>query len=172
MDADHPQHAAAIAPVSDRRMKTTAFDTSYVTVVHSCANEGEEKKERTKNKKILHTAAVSQHLDEQPIHPLINTQPPDVHKEEHSLPRNIRRSLAQIRAQKSPALREYLHNIGAEDSPLCPLCRQGAHTATHLFRCTAVQTELTPIDLWRRPARAADLLQRWRAEIEAAEMEA
>ena len=172
MDNDHPQHAAAVAPDPDRQMKMTAFNTSYITVVHSCTNEGEEKKERIRNKKRLHTAAVSQHLEEQPIHPLLGAQPPDVHKEEQSLSRNIRRNLAQLRAQKSPVLKEYLHNIGVEDSPLCPLCGQSAHNTIHLFRCTAVQTELTPIDLWRRPARAADLLQRWRADIEAAEMEA
>ena len=142
MDPRHPQHAAAIAPDPDRRMKVAAFDTTHVTLAYGCANEGEEEKERRKNKGRLHTAIVSKHLAETPIHPLINSKPPDVHKTEESLSREIRRTLAQLRAEKSPLLKDYLHNIGAEEDPNCPLCGQERHTTAHLFRCTQIPTDL------------------------------
>ena len=150
-------------------MKQTAFDTSYVTVVHSCANRNEEKKERVRNKNTLHTAFVKQHLDDTPIHPLIGRRPPEVHKSEKSLSRKIRRTLAQLRAMKSPLLKEYLHDIGAEDDPQCPLCRQARHNTVHLFQCPSIPSDLVPIDLWHRPTLVADLLGEWRTALEEAE---
>ena len=169
IDPNHPQHAAAIAPDPDRRMKVTAFDTSHVTLAYGCANEGEEEKERKKNKRRLHTATVSKHLADTPIHPLINSKPPEVHKSEESLSRKIRRTLAQLRAVKSPILKDYLHHIGAEEDPNCPLCGQERHTTAHLFRCTRIPTDLAPIDLWRRPVLVAELLEEWQTALDAAE---
>ena len=169
MDPSHPQHGPATAPDPERQMKVTAFNTSYVTIMHGCANEGKEQKERQKNKSKLHTAFVKQHLDNTPIHPLIGRRPPEVHRTEQSLSRKIRRTLAQLRAMKSPLLKEYLSNIGAEDNPLCPLCGQESHNTAHLFRCQSIPTDLVPIDLWHRPVLVAELLGEWQAALDAAE---
>ena len=169
MDPSHPLHATASAPDPERRMKITTFDTSYVTTVHGCVNEGDEKKERLRNRKRIHTDIVTRHLAEIPVHPLINIKPPDIHKSERNLSRKTRRTLAQLRAQKSPMLKEYLHNIGKEDDPMCPLCRQTAHNTSHIFQCESVPTDLTPVDLWRRPVRVAELLQEWQTALATAE---
>ena len=146
-------------------MKGTAFETAHRTVVHSCANEGEQEKERERNKKRIHTTIVEQHLKEIPINPLINAKPPPIHKSEETLSRDTRRTLAQLRARKSPMLQEYLHNIGAAESPDCPLCEQERHTTAHLFSCQAKPTTLTPEDLWRRPVLVAALIEEWRAAM-------
>ena len=60
-------------------------------------------------------------------------------------------SLAQLRAGKSPLLKEYLHRIGKADNPDCPLCDNDVHNTVHLFECTEMHSALTPLDLWHRP---------------------
>ncbi|MEL7523123.1 MAG: hypothetical protein AAGJ80_16170, partial [Cyanobacteria bacterium J06553_1] len=155
----HPMHHALSEPEPERKMKRTAFDTNYVTVVHGCEREGEEEKERRKNQKAIHTAIVQEHILNQPNNPLINAHPPDISTTEKQLPRATRRTLAQLRAQKCPMLQEYLHSIGAAEDPRCPLCGHDGHNTAHLFSCPEVQTELMPIDLWYRPVLVAELLQ-------------
>ena len=169
LDPDHPMHQAAIEPDQERKMKGTAFNTSCITVMHSCSNQGEEGKDRKRNKKKLHTAIVKQHIENIPAHPLINRKPPQVHKTELTLPRQTRRTLAQLRAQKCPLLQGYLHGIGAAEDPRCPLCGHDGHDTAHLFVCPSIPTDLTPIELWRRPAEVADLLEVWQAALTAAQ---
>ena len=81
----------------------------------------------------------------------------------------MRRTLAQLRAMKGPLLRSWQFDIRAVEDPNCPLCGLGAHTTEHLFLCPNIVTDLTPVDLWRRPVEAADLVQRWQAALEAAD---
>ena len=164
-DVEHPMHYAISEPEPERKMKRTAFDTSYVMTVHNCDKEGEEYKERKRNKKTLHTTIVQEHLRTIPIHPLINICPPEVSGTERQLPRATRRTLAQLRAQKSPLLQAWKFSIGAAEDPSCPLCGLGEHNTAHLFSCTRVQTDLTPIDLWRRPCQVSELLQVWQTEL-------
>ena len=166
-DPDHPLHREATAPDPARMMKPTAFHTTQVTVVHGCAPLGGEKKEIVMNKRRLHTAIVQDQVNSTPIHPLINAKPPVVHKSELNLPRETRRTLAQLRAQKCPLLQEYLHTIGTAEHPNCPLCHQGPHNTAHLFRCPAIPTDLAPLDLWTRPVLVANLLREWQMALEA-----
>ena len=70
-DPDHPQHGALRRPPPDRQMKRTALDASHVMVVHSCDREGEQGKQRERNKKVIHTDAVQLAIDQQPPNPLI-----------------------------------------------------------------------------------------------------
>ena len=95
--------------------------------------------------------------------------PPEINPEETQLPRVTRRILAQLRAQKSPLLREYLHNIGQADDPSCPLCRHPVHNTPHLFLCPWIETPLNPKDLWIRPAEVAGLLEKWQTQLALAE---
>ena len=169
LDPQHPMHSEVSAPSPERRMKATALDTAHVTIIHGCVGENEEEKERKRNKKRLHTAFVEDHLNTLPDHPLLNARPPEVHRSEEQLPRDARRTLAQLRAQKCPLLQEYLHDIGAAEVPSCPLCGQGGHNTVHLFRCPSIPTDLTPEDLWRRPLLVADLVEQWRQALAAAE---
>ena len=100
---------------------------------------------------------------------LLQAQAPDVNAAERTLPREMRRILAQLRAMKGPLLRAWQFDIRAVEDPNCPLCGLGAHTTEHLFACPRIPTDLAPIDLWRRPVAAADLVQRWQAALEAAD---
>ena len=159
MDPDQPLYQEAAAPDPERMMKPTAFHTSQVTVAHGCAPQGKEKKEIRRNKKRIHTATVQEHISTRPIHPLLITQPPEVHKSAQTLGNSTRRILAQLRAQKSPLLQKNLHNIGAADNPNCPLCGYGAHNTAHMFNYPSIPTELMPLDLWRNPVPVTGLLQ-------------
>ena len=128
-------------------MKATAFHTQHVTVVHSCDGEGTGERERRRNKATIHTATVKEHLQTIPAHTLLNAKPPAVHRSEETLSRALRRTLAQLRAQKCPLLKVYLHNIGAAQDPSCPLCGHIEHNTAHLFASPQVHTNLTPQDL-------------------------
>ena len=81
----------------------------------------------------------------------------------------MRRTLAQLRAQKCPLLRSYLFSIGAAEVSSCPLCEQEEHNTAHLFSCKEMATELTPEDLWQRPDAVAELVGLWQQRLEANE---
>ena len=166
---DHPLYDAIAAPDPDRQMKGTALLTAHVATVHSCDNQGEEEKQRERNRKILHTEIVKNHIENRPINPLIQMQSPEIHKTEMLLPRGTRRTLAQMRAHKCPLLQAYLHDIGGGEDPGCPMCGHERHDTQHLFECPQMPTELTPIHLWRSPAEVADLLERWKTALGAEE---
>ena len=168
-DPGHPQHGALRRPPPERQMKKTALDASHVTVVHSCDREDDGEKERERNKKIIHTDAVEQTINQQPPNPIIQQPAPKINKREEQLPRATRRTLAQLRSGKCPLLKAYLCNIGAADHPNCPLCNHDLHSTQHLFECREVPTRLTPIDLWYRPTEVAELAGRWRTLLDEAE---
>ena len=88
---------------------------------------------------------------------------PPINKSEQTLPRKTRRTLAQLRTNKSPVLKTYLHKIDPQNhpSPLCPVCNTQNHDSRHLFTCTSLPTHLTPIDLWNDPVAVARLLAHW-----------
>ena len=72
-----------------------------------------------------------------------------------------RRNLAQIRTNKSPLLKSYLHKVNAKTHPLplCPFCNTNIHKTRHLFNCTHKRTTLSPLDLWTA------LLARWTEKL-------
>ena len=160
-DVEHPLHETLSLPDPDREMKLTAVSTKYSIIVHGCDRENKTEDDIQRNKKIIHTQFVKQTLSERPINTLINRQAPDVNPTEQQLTRAMRRTLAQLRAQKSPLLRSYLNNIGAADDPSCPLCLLAEHNTYHLFNCPQQPTELTPEALWQQPLQAAELVKRW-----------
>ena len=86
---------------------------------------------------------------------------------EEILPRLTRRTLAQLRTNKSPFLKLYLHKVDAKThpSPLCPLCNIHTHDTHHLFNCTHIRTTLSPLDLWTDPAGVTALLARWTEKL-------
>ena len=165
----HPLYQAARARSPDRLQKKTALHRDTVPIIQGCHKEGEEIKEIERNKKRLHTIFAEEHMESLPENTLIGRRPPEVNKEETTLPRETRRTLAQLRAQKSPMLKTYLQSIGANEDPLCPLCEQAEHTSAHLFACPSVPTDLAPIDLWRQPVRAAELIKEWDRSLAADE---
>ena len=121
------------------------------------------------NMRDIHTTIVSQHLTARDNNKILRTHPPQVSSTEENLPRHTRRTLAQLRTNKSPFLLSYLHKIDASThpSPLCPLCSTHEHTTQHLFSCPQIPTTLSALDLWRDPSGVAALLDDWREKLAA-----
>ena len=109
------------------------------------------------NMRDIHTSIVSQHLAARDNNKTLRTHPPQVSSTEENLPRHTRRTLAQLRRNKSPFLLSYLHKIDASThpSPLCSLCRTHEHTTQHLFSCPQIHTTLSSLDLWRSLRRSS-----------------
>ena len=87
----------------------------------------------------IHTPIVSRHLDSGNTN--ILRKPPDINSSEEILLASL---VAQLRANKSPFLKSYLHTVDAKShpSPLCPLCN--THNTHHLFNCSHKRTRCHP----------------------------
>ena len=97
-------------------------------------------------------------------------QTPSVSPAELLLSRKTRRTLAQLRTNKSPLLVSYLFSIGdpRHPSPLCPLCLMHDHTSSHLFECKSLPTSLSSLDLWTNPDKVEPFLATWGERLLAA----
>ena len=117
----------------------------------------------------IHTIIVSQHVVARDNNKILCTHPPQVSSTEEHLRRHTRRTLAQLKTNKSPFLLSYPHKIDAlrHQSPLCPLYRIHEHTTPHLFSCPQIHTTLSTLDLWRDPSGVAGLLDDWREKLAA-----
>ena len=115
----------------------------------------------------IHTSIVSRHLATRGNNKILRTPPPRISSSEERLPRLTRRTIAQLRTNKSPFLKSYLHKVDAKThpSPLCPLCNIHTHGTHHLFNCTHIRTTLSLLDLWTDPAGVAALLARWTEKL-------
>ena len=91
-----------------------------------------------------------------------HTPPPQISSSEKIIHRLTRRTLAQLRINKSPFLKSYLHKVDVKShpSPLFPLCNFDTYDTHHLFNCTHIRTTLSPLDMWTDPARVTELLAR------------
>ena len=101
---------------------------------------------------------------------LLQDQTPSVSPAELLLSRETRRTLAQLRTNKSPLLVSYLFSIGdpRHPSPLCPLCLMHDHTSSHLFECKSLPTSLSSLDLWTNPDKVEPFLATWGERLLAA----
>ena len=119
------------------------------------------------NMRHIHTSIVSRHLATRGNNKILRTPPPHTSSSEEILPRLTRHTLAQLRTNKSPFLKSYLHKVDAKThpSPLCPLCNIHTHDTHHLFNCTRIRTTLSPLDLWTDPAGVTALLARWTEKL-------
>ena len=90
------------------------------------------------NMRHIHTSIVSMHLATRGNNKILRTPPPHTISSEERLPRPTRRTLAQLRTNKSPFLNSYLHKVDAitHPSPLCPPSVTSTHT-THIISSTA-----------------------------------
>ena len=72
----------------------------------------------------IHTSIVSRHLATRGNNKILRTPPPHTSSSEERHPRLTCRTLAQLRTNKYPFLKSYLHKVDAKThpSPLCPLC--------------------------------------------------
>ena len=115
----------------------------------------------------IHTSIVLRHLATRGNNKILHTPPPHSSSSEEILPRLTRRTLAQLRTNKSPFLKSYLHKVDAKShpSPLYPLCNTHTHDTRHLFNCTHIRTTLSPLNLWTDLVGVMELLARWRDKL-------
>ena len=111
------------------------------------------------NMRHIHTSIVSRHLATRCNNKILRTPPPHISSAEEILPRLTRRTLSQLRINKSQFIKSYLHKVDAKShlSPLCPLCNTHTHDTHHLFNCTHIRTTLSPLDLWTHTAGVMEL---------------
>ena len=111
----------------------------------------------------IHSTIVQGYLSNRQPNFILGEPPPNIDKSEMSLPRQTRRTLAQLRTGRSSSLLTYLNKINPTKYPssLCPACNIHPHDTHHLFTCTTFPTQLTPKDLWSRPVEVAALLASW-----------
>ena len=168
--AQYPSHPL-YRYTTQRLMKPTTFNNSRCTTnipTDPCTVTTADIKA---NMCDIHTSIVSQHLAARDNNKILRTHPPQVSSTKENLPRHTRRTLAQLRTNKSPFLLSYLHKIDASThpSPLCPLCCSCTHehTTQHLFSCPQIRTTLSALDLWRDPSGVEALLDDWREKLAA-----
>ena len=148
------------------RLKNTIFNNGrYTTNIPTDPHTVTTTNIKT-NMRHIHTSIVSRHLATRGNNKILRTPPPHTSSSEEILPR-LTRTLAQLRTNKSPFLKSYLHKVDAKThpSPLCPLCNIHTHDTHHLFNCTHIRTTLSPLDLWTDPALVTALLARWTEKL-------
>ena len=120
------------------------------------------------NMRYIHTYIVSMHLATRGNKQnTAHTTLPHIRSSEEILPRFTRRTLVQLRTNKSPFLKSYLYKVDTKThpSPLCPLCNIHTHNTHHLFNCSHIHTTLSPLELWTDPAGVTALLARWTEKL-------
>ena len=70
------------------------------------------------NMRHIHTSIVSRHPDTRGNNKILRTPPPHISSSEERLPRLTRRTLAQLRTNKSPFLKLYLHKVDAKNTSI------------------------------------------------------
>ena len=126
----HPLYKYTTHNNSQRLMKPTTFNNSrYTTNIPTdpCTVTTADIKA---NMRDIHTTIVFQHLAARDNNKILRTHPPQVSSTEENLPRHTRRTLAQLRTNKSPFLLSYLHKIDASTHP-SPLCPPLSHSRTY-----------------------------------------
>ena len=169
--AQHPTHKLTIHPHSPRLKKQTTFNNINYTTNIDTHPDTVTQQQISANSTQIHTSIVQTHLMQHNHNKLIciftHQHAPKISPSELSLPRETRRTLAQLRTNKSPILISYLHKVDEthHPSPLCPLCKTHPHTTDHLFNCTYLYTSSNILDLWLSPERVAPLLIRWKRRL-------
>ena len=114
------------------RLKTTIFNIIYTTHIFTDPHTV-TKTDIKNNMHHLHTFILSRHPATRGNNTILRTPPPHISSSEEILSGITRRTLAQLRTNKSPFLKSYLHKVHAKlhQSPLFPL-----YNTNHLFNCT------------------------------------
>ena len=153
----HPGQKHLDRPPPERNMKPTAIDLK--PNIRPCLPIIDTPTKK-KGLKRLHTKAVKNVINKYQPNRVLGSKPPEIHKDELKLKRKARTKLSQLRSGFSRILNEYLNRISQGEIPnTCPDCNTGPHNVQHLFNCPAKPTTLTPIDLWKKPAKVANFLK-------------
>ena len=142
-----------------RKMKKT-LDTEFGDEISNIISAvGFDNNIYKKKLKQIHTESVRTAIANQSNNRILNEPAPSINKEELTLPRSARTSLARLRSGFSPTLNSYTARIRNDPTlDVCPICNQQNHTTQHLFNCPQNPTHLTTRDLWSKPVEAAQFL--------------
>ena len=162
----HPLHKHTTYFNTPRLKKTIFNNGRYTTNIPTDPHTVTTTDIKT-NMRHIHTSIVSRHLATWGNNKILRIPPPHTSSSEEILPRLTPHTLAQLRTNKSPFLKSYLHKVDAKThpSPLCPLCNIHTHDTHHLFNFTHIRTTLSPLDLWTDPAGVTALLARWTEKL-------
>ena len=120
----HPLHHLTLQPPATRKQKQSIFHPDYQHITRIKTNKKDTQEDNIKkNLKTIHTTTVNTYLMNRAPNKTINQIPPEINRTEEDLPRQTRRTLAQLRTNKSTFLLEYRHKIEPQitTSPLCTL---------------------------------------------------
>ena len=152
----HPGRNQLGRPPSVRNLKQTMM--TYENEISSLIPEEFHTPEYKRVLKTIHSTTVETVLASYPPNKVLGQEPPEIHKEEADLPRNIRSTLSQLRSGYSKILNSYNHRLNEEVEDKCPKCLGTPHDTLHLFNCPANPTVITPEYLWTQPSLAAHIL--------------
>ena len=152
----HPGQKHLQRPPEARQMKRTARQHSTELNNIVPINDRSDFKRGLKS---LHTSTVTSVISNYSNNRILNHQPPEIHRSELTLTRKARCSLSQLRSGFSKKVNEYNHRLNEEIANTCPFCHTSPHDVPHLFNCNNNPTELTTIDLWKKPVEVARFLK-------------
>ena len=99
------------------RLKNTIFNNGrYTTNIPTYPHTVTTTDIKT-NMRHIHTSIVSRHLATRGNNKLLRTPPPHISSSEERISHLTRRTLAQLRTNKSPFLKSYLHKVDAKPHP-------------------------------------------------------
>ena len=106
----------------------------------------------------IHTEIVRKAMAGLEPNRVLNGRPPKISKQEVTLDRKTRVTLAQLRSGHCARLKSYQFKIGKAVDDKCPDCGIDSQDVPHLFSCPARPTGLTPEALWTDPREVAIFL--------------
>ena len=113
----HPLHKLTIHPHTSRLKKNPFNNINYTTNIDTHPDTVTQQ-QISANSTQIHTSIVQTHLMQRNHNKLIHQHAPKISPSELSLPRETRRTLAQLRTNKSPILISYLHKV--DETPPLP----------------------------------------------------
>src|SRR6476619_422814 len=100
-----PLHSLTKQNPSRRQMKQTIFENTSLTTNLDANPTNTTETTVQHNMKVIHHSIVENHLQSLKPNKIVNQPAPPINKDEQSLLRKTRRTLAQLRTNKSPFLK-------------------------------------------------------------------
>jgi hypothetical protein len=155
----HPGQKHLDRPPPPRLMKRDLnMSLNQVDDLTTNADGGFGMKDYKRGVKTLHTECVARVVASYSNNKVLNATAPAIDASEAELPRKARCLLSQLRSGYCKRLNSYKHRLNEAIPNDCPECGSSPHDVAHIFDCEKNPTDLTPLDLWRRPKDVADFL--------------
>ena len=164
----HPLHKHTTY-FNTTKLKHTIFNNAHYTTNIPTDPHTVTTTDIKTNVRHIDTSIVSRHQATRGNDKILRTPPPHISSSEEILPCLTCLTIAQLRTNKTPFLKSYIHKVDAKShpSPLCPLCNTHTHT-THIISSTApihIRTTLSLLDLWTDPVGVTAMLARWTEKL-------